>query len=590
MPEGADVHKYLNDLRMKHETLAQSGVTITDSDYRSTIISCLPHFLANFASSQLTSAKIVSHNLLLLSQTPPTPDQLERAKYVDPKILIHIIVDEAERQKWNKRGERSAKLRKQPRDKALAVSHFKPFKQNVKHPPQEPKLCWTCGQAGHFRWKCPKNKGGFLKQGGGKQYKLNDSANVAYDSDSDGVWDCVNAAWDWSDDEEDNPPMKSTESSQESQAGTPDVEIFEMHDWDLLADVFKPEEGLKEEPLWHSDDKSEQDESDCEEAEVVMIHPDCEPKGRRVIFDSGSIRYISPYRNNLTKYEDIPPRALYAINKQVFHATGQGNMAMPIPNGSSEIVLTNVLYSPDIQYTLISVGELDKARHKMRFGEGKCRIFDPFGAQIGEIAHSPKGLYKFISEPVETNLNDKINLTRDGITAMELHAHMSHISPRTAEQIITKGLVTGIHLIPSDLADQLEGEELDVGMDDSVLSDPTAQQRAPITQTLSHSTSNFPTSAAEPSTPMVATQPQSLQAKSSEPCNNPSAPGEQRTGVSPTITDNSASLRRSGCTRAPSAYMKRLTTGEGTQMQWKRDGIIPKGMRMAAEEDDIVAV
>ncbi|KAL5480798.1 hypothetical protein ACEPAI_9738 [Sanghuangporus weigelae] len=94
---------------------------------------------------------------------------------------------------------------------------------------------------------------------------------------------------------------------------------------------------------------------------------------------------------------------------------------------------------------------------------------------------------------------------------------------------------------------------------------------------------------------MVVTQPQTFETESPEPCDDSPGPGDQGTGMSSqgqaarTITDNSASLRRSGRTKAPSAYVKRLTAGEGTQTQWKRDGIIPKGMRTVVEEDDTVA-
>jgi hypothetical protein len=40
-------------LRSKREELASVGVDIDEKDYRSTVISSLPTFLSNFASSQL---------------------------------------------------------------------------------------------------------------------------------------------------------------------------------------------------------------------------------------------------------------------------------------------------------------------------------------------------------------------------------------------------------------------------------------------------------------------------------------------------------------------------------------------------------
>ena len=52
--------------------------------------------------------------------------------------------------------------------------------------------------------------------------------------------------------------------------------------------------------------------------------------------------------------------------------------------------------------------------------------------------------------------------------------------------------------------------------------------------------------------------------------------------------DEPTPLRRSACVRTPSAYIRRLTAGEGTQTQWSRDGSIPKGMNAFPEEAELV--
>ncbi|KAJ8586924.1 hypothetical protein M405DRAFT_713301, partial [Rhizopogon salebrosus TDB-379] len=76
-PNGGDIRQFLDGLRTKREELASVGVSIDEKDYRSTIIKSLPNSLANFASNQLTSAKLWS----------PT-------KTIDPDILISIISEE----------------------------------------------------------------------------------------------------------------------------------------------------------------------------------------------------------------------------------------------------------------------------------------------------------------------------------------------------------------------------------------------------------------------------------------------------------------------------------------------------------------
>ena len=82
LQKGVEVRHFLDGLRTKREELASVGVTINEKDYQSTIIKSLPTSLANFASSQLTAARLYSST-----------------KMIDPDTLISIIIKEAERQK-----------------------------------------------------------------------------------------------------------------------------------------------------------------------------------------------------------------------------------------------------------------------------------------------------------------------------------------------------------------------------------------------------------------------------------------------------------------------------------------------------------
>ena len=70
---------------MKREELASVGVDIDKKDYRSTIISSLPYSLANFASSQLATARMFASS-----------------KTIAPNSLISLISEEYECQKTQK--------------------------------------------------------------------------------------------------------------------------------------------------------------------------------------------------------------------------------------------------------------------------------------------------------------------------------------------------------------------------------------------------------------------------------------------------------------------------------------------------------
>ncbi|KAF8989670.1 hypothetical protein BDZ89DRAFT_907163, partial [Hymenopellis radicata] len=58
----------------------------------------------------------------------------------------------------------------------------------------------------------------------------------------------------------------------------------------------------------------------------------------------------------------------------VFQCLREGKMTIRLPKGSSsgDLNLVEVLYSPEVGYTLISVGRLDDLGYHLNFGDGKC--------------------------------------------------------------------------------------------------------------------------------------------------------------------------------------------------------------------------
>ena len=104
-PDKGNVKDFLRGLRLKKEELVQVGVTISDEDYLSTIISSLPDMLSNFALSQI--AWTTQQNLGL----------------IDVNSLMSMLLQEADRQylrslRW-KVG--SVKGKEDEKNKALVV-------------------------------------------------------------------------------------------------------------------------------------------------------------------------------------------------------------------------------------------------------------------------------------------------------------------------------------------------------------------------------------------------------------------------------------------------------------------------------------
>ena len=62
-------------------------------------------------------------------------------------------------------------------------------------------------------------------------------------------------------------------------------------------------------------------------------------------------------------------------------AIGIGKMVINIPNGTKilQLKLMEVLYLPEVGYTLVSIGQLDEKGFDITFSGGKCTIKGPDG-------------------------------------------------------------------------------------------------------------------------------------------------------------------------------------------------------------------
>ncbi len=126
-----------------------------------------------------------------------------------------------------------------------------------------------------------------------------------------------------------------------------------------------------------SEDKvDDDDDSNVDEEEACAMGPltGLDFSIHVELYYSGCSQYLTPFRDQFEMYQEIPPKTFKAANKQTFSAVGQGDVLVEVPNrdGSSELWLTEVLYSPEIGYTLVSVGCLDQARYTLSFGRGQC--------------------------------------------------------------------------------------------------------------------------------------------------------------------------------------------------------------------------
>jgi hypothetical protein len=160
------------------------------------------------------------------------------------------------------------------------------------------------------------------------------------------------------------------------------------------------------------------------------------------VYSLGSTRHITPYCDAMENFSEIPLRPFRAANMQKISAIGKGEMVVDIPNGAnvSQLKLTEVLYSLEVGYTLVSVGRLDENRFTATFGDGKCIICGPNGEQVGEVAKNHCGLYHVQHKP------DEANTAVEAISLDKFHHRMGHITPNVVKKLAESSFVTGVCL------------------------------------------------------------------------------------------------------------------------------------------------
>jgi len=106
------------------------------------------------------------------------------------------------------------------------------------------------------------------------------------------------------------------------------------------------------------------------------------------------------------------------------------------------ITLWDVLYTPDIVQTLISVGLIDDAGYMVTFANGTCTIHDTAHKTIG-LFPKWEGLYK-----VDTHLRDSTSVSSldTSLSIEDAHRLLGHISPDAVKQLCKDGLITGFTL------------------------------------------------------------------------------------------------------------------------------------------------
>ena len=298
----------------------------------------------------------------------------------------------------------NGKAKDQDCDEALSVMLSGKFNGKGRFERKPCGVCWNCEEKGHFKDKC-------LKPATDKKNdspKSKSSTAIESDSEDKGVFFMEPAFGSDSDGNksDDGGYGSNNDNSWFSERGSDRA----GSDWETeeLSGVDGSEHGLLVDIDLDSVVATEPDEL------AALVGVGKVGLSHAKIYDSSCFKHLTPYCDTLENFVKIPPKIFQAANKQTMSAVGMGEMIINVPNGAdiSQLRLTEVLYSPEVGYTLVSVGQLDEKGFKITFSGSKCSIKRPDGKRVGAVPKT-MGLYHVAyNEPKTAHVADK-ELTLD---------------------------------------------------------------------------------------------------------------------------------------------------------------------------------
>ncbi len=343
-PKGGDVQEFLANLCYKKEELATTGVTISNKEYKHTILCGIPSELATFASNIVSSALII-----------------QGTKSIDLNTLINQIGEEVDQIKGcHMQGQGGQGGKKEGfTDEALAATNSEGGRKKC-----HLGSCHNCGKKGHWTRECHSSK---KKEENATTQTMSPSTTSKQENKPVGAANAMSAY----DSEGDSFWMVEDVDIAEHVSAEPDLMLDAEDNFDVVPD-------------WEGEEDTE-DLFPSEEwagAAITPVSNDEDNQTHIELYDSGVTCHISPYKSDFISYTPLsPPVFLNAANKQKFPATGSGTLIVQIPYGDSESKLTlhGALHAPSVNYTLVSLAMLDEEGYHAHIGTGYLDLVSPQG-------------------------------------------------------------------------------------------------------------------------------------------------------------------------------------------------------------------
>ncbi|PIL23016.1 hypothetical protein GSI_14323 [Ganoderma sinense ZZ0214-1] len=461
---GADLHMEFDRVRAAYSELLNVGITISDGEYSSMLVSFLPSELSSFVSQLSATAKLAQRlnptTATLAAGTGPAAGADK--PIIAPDLLMELALEEWDRRQQDKKSKVKAK---DSGVAAVALSSEKPKSKGKQGPKRPVGVCWTCGGTGHRHAVCTSRNPNQKDEKKGKDTpKPPASASITEVDDVAGAWVSAPVT---------DGPLPVRDAWSDDSLSTPEVSVgpndASMYDGDSMpelqsvsdssassedshncrsptANFSPPPPPPQPVPLsvrlagiatWLEELPRPREYEDAAPVDVTVaaaVLPSsaantATPSQPVDLYDSGASHHMSPHRQDFASLQETK-MTLNAANQQTFRAEGVGEMVIPVPNGTAadtRIRLKNVLYTPEVAYNLISVGRIDDAGFTTTFSGGQCVIIDSEGSTVGRIPKTG-GLYLVRRE------------RDDGREAA---------ATATASKLVARGFITGVKLVPS---------------------------------------------------------------------------------------------------------------------------------------------
>ncbi|KAF7326533.1 Transcription factor [Mycena venus] len=174
-------------------------------------------------------------------------------------------------------------------------------------------------------------------------------------------------------------------------------------------------------------------------------------RGFTALIDSGANNHYCSTRDRFIDLRDIDPIPICSADNRTFYAKARSNVPITVLHHGRhvEMLLTDVLYAPEMPLTLISVSRMTKAKFAVHFEQDGAHVLDP-NRRIAFLVQERNGLYPVLEVHASKTPTPKPTLpTGTAFATMslhELHCRMGHADIRALSSMVKRGLVTGIKL------------------------------------------------------------------------------------------------------------------------------------------------